>query len=48
MEGEHGPWARPWEDGFYVDEDLLGDGLSVDARCAKMVAVCKTAKASTG
>lgn len=48
LDGADGPWARPWVDGSSVDEDLLGVGLSVDEKCAKMVAVCKTAKAAMG
>lgn len=46
MGGDYGPWARPWMDGYFEDEDLLGVGLTVDAKCAKMVAVCNTAKAA--
>lgn len=48
LDGADGPWARPWVDGSSVDEDLLGVGINVDAKCAKMVAVCKTAKAAMG
>jgi hypothetical protein len=48
LDDADGPWARPFYEGFYVDEDLLGSGLTVDAKCAKMVAVCKTEKAEMG
>lgn len=48
MDADDGPWARPWMDGHFEDKDLLGCGLTVDAKCAKMVAVCKTAKAAMG
>ena len=44
MDAADGPWARPWDDGLYEDKDLLGVGINVDAKCAKMVAVCKNAK----
>jgi hypothetical protein len=48
MEGDYGPWARTWKDGWYDDDDLLGVGLSVDEKCDKMVVVCKAAKEAMG
>jgi len=48
LDDADGPWARPFYEGAYEDEDLLGSGLTVDEKCAKMVEVCKTAKAGMG